>query len=182
LLTVANEVREIGSSGAAHSAAFNTQPRYADGARAASLEDSMLMRRLITGTDDSGRSCVITEAEVAPTDGRPGVVVAEELYATAQLPPTRDAVGRSEKLDIGVGQGLAWFVLKWAPGGEWSMHFTETIDLNLVLSGTIDLVLDDGAHRLEPGDTVVVAGVDHAWRTGHDGCTMVNTMIGTPSS
>jgi len=43
-------------------------------------------------------------------------------------------------------------------------------------------VLDDGAHRLEPGDTVVVAGVDHAWRAGPDGCTMVNTMIGTPAS
>lgn len=140
------------------------------------------MRHLITGTDDYGRSCVIKEAEVAPTDGRLGVVLAEQLYATAQLPPTRGVVGRSEKLDVGVAQGLAWFVLKWEPGSEWSMHFTETLDLNLVLSGTIDLVLDDGAHRLEPGDTVVVAGVDHAWRAGPDGCTMVNTMIGTPAS
>jgi len=67
---------------------------------------------LITGTDDSGRSCAIAEAEVAPTDGRPGIVAAEQLYATAQLPPTRGAVGRSEKLDFGVAQGLAWFVIE----------------------------------------------------------------------
>jgi hypothetical protein len=41
-------------------------------------------------------------------------------------------------------------------------------------------VLDDGAHRLERGDAVVVKGVDHGWATHDEGCRMSVVVIGTP--
>ena len=139
------------------------------------------MRRLVTGTDDQGRSCVISEAEIELVEPLPGNLVSmEQLFATAELPPPWRSVGTSEKLDLGVGAGLSWMVVRWEPNGEWPPHFTDTLDLDLVLNGTIDLVLGDGAHRLEAGDCVVVEGVDHAWRAGPDGCTMIITAIGTP--
>ena len=40
------------------------------------------------------------------------------------------------------------------------MHHTDTIDLDTISSGSIELLLDDGAHSLERGDCVVVAGVE----------------------
>lgn len=139
------------------------------------------MRRLVTATDDKGRSCVVADDEVELIEGLPGVVSSAHLFVAERLPISEPSSGRSEKLDIRV-TGLAWMILRWEPGSEWSMHFTDTIDLNFVLEGSIELVLDDGAHRLESGDSVVVAGVDHAWRVGDDGCTVIATAIGTPDS
>ena len=59
------------------------------------------------------------------------------------------------------------------------MHHTDTLDFDTVIAGSIELILDDGGHRLEAGDVVVISGVDHAWRSGPDGCTMVITLQGT---
>lgn len=48
-----------------------------------------------------------------------------------------------------------------APG----MHTTETTDLDIVLSGTVVLELDDGAEvTLTQGDVVVQNGTRHRWR------------------
>ena len=57
-------------------------------------------------------------------------------------------------------------IVELGPNSETPMHHTDTLDLQTVLSGSVDLVLDDGAHRVEHGDLVVLTGVDHAWKTG----------------
>jgi hypothetical protein len=64
------------------------------------------------------------------------------------------------------------------PNGEAPMHHTDTIDLDTVVSGSIELVLDDGAHAMGVGDCAVVTGVDHAWRAGPEGCVFAAAMIG----
>jgi mannose-6-phosphate isomerase-like protein (cupin superfamily) len=44
------------------------------------------------------------------------------------------------------------------------MHTTDTVDLDLVISGEVFLELDDGAEvRLGPGDCVIQNGTRHAW-------------------
>ena len=43
------------------------------------------------------------------------------------------------------------------------MHWTDTVDVELVLSGEIELHLDDGTVTLRPGDWVVQNGTRHAW-------------------
>jgi quercetin dioxygenase-like cupin family protein len=135
----------------------------------------------MTGVDDQGRSCVVrdTEVEFGIRADR-GVVAVEPLYLTNELPPKVQPAGNAEFLDMGFGAGLSWLLIRWEPGSEWPPHYTDTVDLNLVLAGTIELVLDDGAHLLEPGDSVVVHGVDHMWRVGADGCTMCVTAISAP--
>ena len=72
-------------------------------------------------------------------------------------------------------------VVELGPGSEAPMHHTDTLDLQTVLSGSVELLLDDGAHRLEQGDLVVLTGVDHAWRAGPDGCRLSAVLVGTPS-
>lgn len=45
------------------------------------------------------------------------------------------------------------------------MHATDTVDVDLVVSGEVWLELDDGAEvHLHPGDCVVINGNRHAWR------------------
>jgi mannose-6-phosphate isomerase-like protein (cupin superfamily) len=43
------------------------------------------------------------------------------------------------------------------------MHRTRSVDYAVVLSGEIDMVLDDSVVRLKPGDTIVQQATNHAW-------------------
>jgi hypothetical protein len=61
-----------------------------------------------------------------------------------------------------------------------SMHQTDTIDYGIVISGEIDLELDDGKEaHLKAGDCVVQNGTRHGWRNrGAEPCVMAFIMIG----
>jgi quercetin dioxygenase-like cupin family protein len=43
------------------------------------------------------------------------------------------------------------------------MHKTGTVDYVILLSGEVDLVLDDGEVHLKPFDVVIQRGTNHAW-------------------
>jgi mannose-6-phosphate isomerase-like protein (cupin superfamily) len=43
------------------------------------------------------------------------------------------------------------------------MHRTRSVDYAVVLSGEIDMVLDDAVVHLKPGDTIVQQATNHAW-------------------
>ena len=43
------------------------------------------------------------------------------------------------------------------------MHRTRSVDYAVVLSGEIDMMLDDGVVHLKPGDTIVQQATNHAW-------------------
>jgi mannose-6-phosphate isomerase-like protein (cupin superfamily) len=60
------------------------------------------------------------------------------------------------------------------------MHTTDTVDLDLVLSGELYLELDDGAEvHLRSGDCVIQNGTRHSWhnRTSEP-CTMLSILVG----
>jgi quercetin dioxygenase-like cupin family protein len=102
------------------------------------------------------------------------------LYATPNLPSISIGGGRvADALDLAVPAGaMRWTVIDYAPGAGFSMHHTDTVDLDVVLSGSVDLILDDGVHPLAPGDSAVVTGVDHGWRAGPEGCRLSVMTIG----
>ena len=140
------------------------------------------MRILRTGVDAAGRSCVLSDERIALSSdpSAPGFGFAQLFQAPAAPPPPRPR-GRGEWLDVQLDPGLvSWQVVDYAPSQTYPMHHTDTVDLDIVLRGTIELTLDDGVHLLEAGDGVVITGVDHAWRSGPDGCRLSVTFIGTP--
>ena len=63
---------------------------------------------------------------------------------------------------------------------DHSMHATNTIDYGIVLSGEIDLELDDGAEvHLVAGDCIVQKGTRHAWRSrSPEPCLVAFIMVG----
>ena len=138
------------------------------------------VRRLITGLDDAGRSCVVEEGTLAFGPTTAGVPLAI-VFSTEQSPPSARPIGQAPTFDLGVAPGLArWFVVEYEPNMELPMHHTDTLDFDVVLSGSVELILDDGPHPLEAGDCVVVTGVDHRWRAGPDGCRLSVQTLGTP--
>jgi quercetin dioxygenase-like cupin family protein len=138
------------------------------------------MRVLVTGVDDQGRSCIVEEraGSDAPFEGGINVSVAAE---TESSPPPPRPPGHAELIPIVRGPGIArWSFVEFPPGTTTPFHHTDSVDFDVILDGSVDLVLDDGAHRLERGDAVVVKGVDHGWAAHDEGCRMSVVVIGTP--
>jgi mannose-6-phosphate isomerase-like protein (cupin superfamily) len=72
-----------------------------------------------------------------------------------------------------------------APEGEYrekprhpAMHRTRTIDYALILSGEIDMLLDDSEIHLKPGDVVIQRGTNHAWvNRGETPCRVAAILV-----
>jgi len=138
------------------------------------------VRTLITGVNADGKSCVLSQDELTLDQLAPGFGMGIP-FATTSTPPPARAQGTAPLIDQGIEPGLVrWMFVELGPHSETPMHHTDTLDLQTVLSGSVDLILDDGTHRLEQGDLVVLAGVDHAWRGGPEGCRLSAVLIGTP--
>jgi len=59
------------------------------------------------------------------------------------------------------------------------MHRTDSIDYAIVLSGEIDLLMDEGEVHLKPGDVVVQQATLHAWANrGTEPCRIAFILIG----
>lgn len=61
-----------------------------------------------------------------------------------------------------------------------TMHRTDTIDYEFIVSGKIDIVLPGNKRRtLKAGDALVMAGVPHAWENHYDeDCTYIAVTVG----
>ena len=136
------------------------------------------MRRLVVGVDAAGRSCVVEETTFpAPADA-PSTELIHQI--TSSPLPVRPP-GNAATVDLEIAPGMArWMLVQFQPGQRTLMHHTDTIDFDTIVSGGVDILLDDGPHHLGPGDCVVVGGVDHAWLAGPEGCTSSVVVIGTP--
>ena len=53
--------------------------------------------------------------------------------------------------------------MEFAPGIASEMHRTETIDYIVMLSGEIEMDMDDSTVKLRAGDIMVQRGTNHAW-------------------
>lgn len=138
------------------------------------------MRVLITGVDADGKSCVVSNTEAEINSVAPGFAMGIP-YATESSPPPPRPHGHAELIDQFIAPGhVRWMVVDYGPNSRTPVHHTDTLDLQTVLSGTIDLILDDGVHSLEAGDMVVMTGTDHAWKAGPDGCRVNAVLVGTP--
>jgi mannose-6-phosphate isomerase-like protein (cupin superfamily) len=68
------------------------------------------------------------------------------------------------------------------PGGKpvrhHAMHRTKSIDYIIILSGEIDMMLDDSEVHLKAGDIVVQRGTNHAWiNRGKEPCRIAAILI-----
>jgi mannose-6-phosphate isomerase-like protein (cupin superfamily) len=58
------------------------------------------------------------------------------------------------------------------------MHRTPTVDLLVVVSGSLELILETGSVSLGSGDCLVQRGTQHAWRVqGDQPCTFAAVFL-----
>ena len=125
-------------------------------------------RRVVTGLDADGRSCIAI-------DGPAKTVI----WSPPALP-----ADFSGAVDMGGGrfrfptEGAEFVFADFPPGGGSPMHATDTLDLLVVVSGEVTFVTERGETLLKAGDVLVDRGALHAWRNDSDQpCRIVNVLL-----
>ena len=155
------------------------------------MDSAFALRRIVTGHDGNGRSCVTIDGPAGRQQGN----LYEIWNQGGSVVDSRDENDRgAEKQNLSPaanGHNFRWFVV---PPSDDSisledlehfvaqafdalgaaherpdtsrhplMHKTKTIDYIIVLSGHVTLLLDDDERDLRPFDVVVQRGTNHAW-------------------
>jgi quercetin dioxygenase-like cupin family protein len=139
------------------------------------------LRRVVTGHDANGRAVVSYDG---PTENvvsrRPGQASAV-LWTTDQFPSnnTEDSDAATRSVGTSTSTGTVFRVVEYQPGVSGRVHRTDSVDYAVVLSGSIDMALDDGVEvHLNAGDVLVQRGTIHNWiNRGHEPCRIVFVLV-----
>lgn len=147
--------------------------------------DPARLRRIVTGTDEQGRSFIESVGAPPTVLGErteDGAWIAEQWVGDAvpvDLADTRELAAERWRPSAPAG-GAACRIVQFAPAGSGGRsasdrHSTPTIDCVVVLSGRMWLVVDEGEIELVPGDCVVQRGTSHVWenRSPDEPCVAV---------
>ena len=127
------------------------------------------IRRIVTGHGQDRVARVIKDGP-ASNAKYPGPGTVSTLIWCTDETPADIAVGENVE-DMGsriLGSppppnGTRFAVIDFPPGNAAITHRTETIDYVIVLSGEIEMDMDDSTVKLKAGDVMVQRGTNHAW-------------------
>jgi quercetin dioxygenase-like cupin family protein len=135
-------------------------------------------RRVVTGVNPSGKSVIASDgpAPVAARFGKAGEAIGCDLWMEKTIPvdllDQRDPMADYSVQALPPPGGVIVRSFTWEPGFSYPMHRTDTIDFIFVISGRLELILEDSSTVLDSGDCVVQRGTNHAWRVvGAEPCT-----------
>jgi quercetin dioxygenase-like cupin family protein len=150
------------------------------------ISDSGLppVQRVVTGHDANGRA-VFRSEDVSPTLLIPsGVASFLLLWTTATVPADNndETDGRVREAGLTLNGGSVIRIVDMMPGGVSPMHRTNSIDYGIVLSGEIELELDDGECKtIGEGGVIIQRGTNHLWRNRTDKpCRIAFILIEAP--
>ena len=138
------------------------------------------VRRVVTGHDANGRAVIKTD-EVSKniTSSRPGATACV-IWTTESFPVnnTGDADEGLRKAGTTLKGGSVFRVIEFAPGVASRNHRTDSIDYAVVMSGEIDMEIEDSVVHLNAGDVLVQRGTIHNWvNRGTEPCVMAFVLI-----
>lgn len=166
------------------------------------------IRRVVTGHDENGKAIVVMDGAAPNVRTRPvGDLVAAQLWRTfrtpadnsghedpatgeiktppppggtvfriTEFPPVTPEVEALEHSAVAAALGAI-------PAGDIAnkhpfMHRTDSVDYAIVLSGEIDMLLDDTEVHVKAGDVIVQKGTNHAWvNRGTEPCRIAFILI-----
>lgn len=151
------------------------------------LSDSGLppVQRVVTGHDADGRA-VFKSEDVTPTKMIPSGDASFLLLWTTETVPADnndETDGRERDAGLTLNQGSVIRIVDMLPGKQSPMHRTNSIDYGIVMSGEIELELDDG-HKttVREGGVIVQRGTNHLWRNVSDRpCRIAFILIEAPA-
>lgn len=165
------------------------------------------VRRVVTGHDASGKAIILSDGDAPNVAVRPGIGIgstalwkteetpsdlsrqddpvtgevglvppaAGSVFRVVEFPPESQQTGASpdQMQQLGAGRGGE------GPARHPGMHRTPSIDYAIVMSGEIDMLMDDSEAHLKAGDVVVQLATNHAWANRGDApCQIAFILIG----
>ena len=142
---------------------------------------SLQIRRVVTGHDAKGRAKVeVDEIAKNVISNRPGASSCV-IWSTKGFPVDNDAFDdpTAGSFKTTVEGGTVFRIVRYGPGVTPRNHRTDSIDYAVVISGEIEMELDDGVvAKLKPGDVLVQRGTIHNWvNRGTEPCVIAFVLI-----
>jgi mannose-6-phosphate isomerase-like protein (cupin superfamily) len=142
---------------------------------------SLNIRRVVTGHNEQGKAVVqfdeISDNVISRRPGHASAVIWSTDTFPSDLADTADAAQR--KVDTALSSGTVFRVARFDPGVAGRMHRTTSLDYAVVISGAIDMELDEGEVRLNAGDVLVQRGTLHNWiNRGVEPCIIAFVLVG----
>lgn len=144
------------------SIAENVRVRAANG-----LTSTLLWTEDATPADNAGDvDKADREIGVAPPDGG-------SVFRIVEFVPDDDSVSNEDmKRELGLDPDSG------GPVRHPGMHRTRSVDYAIVISGEIDMLVDEDEVHLKAGDVVVQRGTNHAWANrGTEPCRIAFVLI-----
>jgi quercetin dioxygenase-like cupin family protein len=124
------------------------------------------VRRVVTGHDKNGHALVkIDEIAKNVISSRPGASSCV-AWTSEGFPVDNDGDADTSGRKVGttLAGGIVFRIVEFSPGVAPRNHRTDSIDYAVVMSGEIDMELDDGRSvHLKAGDVLVQRGTIHNW-------------------
>ena len=146
-------------------------------------------RRIVTGHTPEGKSTVLYDSSMplleadrtagARQEDRAGAPSA--VIWTTQGPVNNDDRSDTALRKVGTAEsdGTVFRIVRNAPGVAPRHHRTNSIDYAVVISGSMEMELDNETVRLNEGDVLVQRGTIHNWvNNGTEPCVIAFVLIG----
>lgn len=128
------------------------------------------VHRIVTGHDEKGRAIVISNRTFESVPNPKGTALFTLVWTSEGTPVDNDDAtdGRDRKVDLTLPGGSVIRVVDMLPLTTAPMHRTSSLDYGIIISGSIELLLDDGTSTLvEQGGIVIQRGTIHSWHNPH---------------
>ena len=142
------------------------------------------VRRVVTGHDKNGKAQVVidelSDNVISRRTGQQSTVI----WATDQTPANLKILNdlSASVQSTTVPNGTVFRISRFEPGVAPRNHRTASMDYAVVISGKIDMELDDGeVVNLKAGDVLVQRGTVHNWTNpGTEPCTIAFVLMTCP--
>jgi len=144
------------------------------------------IRRVVTSHDANGKAIVrIDDMVTHVASGRPNMT-RQLIWTTNDLPVHFAEDGEDKgarEIGTTIRNGSVFRVIEFEPGVAPRNHRTDSIDYAVVMSGEIDMEMDDTVVHLKAGDVLVQRGTIHNWvNKGTEPCVIAFVLISSDSN
>jgi len=120
-----------------------------------------MTRRIATGLDAAGRSCISHYDAVPMANPIVGLAWATRSHPADNCAPCPPPGAWADLMHAG---GTTFLHVRMPPGAAVPMHATDTMDYITIISGEITIVTETGEAVLRAGDMFIDRGILHGWR------------------